>query len=163
MLAGHETTANLIGNGMLALLTHPDQLTRLRENPDLIGTAVEEFLRFDSPTQNFSRIALEDIQIDGKVLERGQRIMLCYGAANRDPEYFENPDALDISREMNRHMAFAHGTHYCLGAALARLEGQVALGTLIKRFPEIRLITDAFEFQHPNTSLRGLKSLQVSL
>ncbi|MCZ6672623.1 MAG: cytochrome P450 [Verrucomicrobia bacterium] len=163
LIAGHETTANLTGNGTLALLKHPDQLALLRENPDLIGSAVEELLRYYSPTQNFTRIALEDFEINGKSIREGQRIMMCYGAVNRDPEQFENPDVLDISREMNWHMAFAHGTHYCLGAVLARLEGQIAIGTLIERFPNIRLATDEIEFQHINTALRGLKSLKVSL
>jgi len=161
MFAGNETTTNLIGNGTLALLQNPEQMKMLQHDGELIGSAVEELLRFDSPVQKLSRLAISDIEIGGKLIKAGEMVSLCYGAANRDPEQFSNPGQLDITRSDNRHVAFAQGIHYCLGASLARLEGQIAIGTLVNRMPELELASDNLE-RNPSTVLRGLKALPVS-
>ena len=161
MFAGHETTTNLIGHGTLALLHNPEQMRLLQSDAGLIGSAVEELLRFDSPVQKLGRLATADIAIGGKVVEAGELVFLCYGAANRGPEQFSQPNQLDITRPDNRHVAFAHGIHYCLGASLARLEGQIAINTLFTRMPEINLETDDQE-RNPSTVLRGLQALPVS-
>jgi pimeloyl-[acyl-carrier protein] synthase len=161
LIAGHETTVNLIGNGTLALLRHPDQLRRLRENPALIGTAVEELLRFDGPVQRTARIPSEDVVIDGHTIAKGEMVMPFIGAADRDPAQFPDPDRLDIGRTDNRHIAFGWGIHFCLGAPLARVEGQIAINTLVQRLPSLALATDAPEFRESLT-LRGLKSLPVT-
>ena len=161
LIAGHETTVNLIGNGTLALLRHPDQLRRLRENPALIGTAVEELLRFDGPVQRTARIPSEDVIIDGHTIAKGEMVMPFIGAADRDPAQFPDPDRLDIGRTDNRHIAFGWGIHFCLGAPLARVEGQIAINTLVQRLPSLALATDAPEFRESLT-LRGLKSLPVT-
>ena len=161
MFAGNETTTNLIGNGTLALLQNPEQKLMLQENGSLIGSAVEELLRFDSPVQKTRRTAGADIELAGKTIKSGELIFLCYGSANRDPEQFENPDRLDITRADNRHVAFAQGIHYCLGAALARMEGQIAINTLLKRMPEIKLDKEELE-RNPSMILWGLKELPVS-
>ncbi len=161
MFAGHETTTNLIGNGTLALLQDPEQLRMLQNDGGLIGSAVEELLRFDSPVQKLGRLATADIEIGGKVIKAGGLVFLCYGAANRDPEQFSKPDQLDITRSDNRHLAFAHGIHYCLGSSLARLEGQIAIDTLLKRMPDIKLESQDLE-RNPSTVLRGLKALPVT-
>ena len=160
MLAGHETTTNLIGNGLLALLQKRDQLERLQADPGMIETAVEEFLRYDSPIQAVARIAMEDIELGGKRIEKGQRVSLILGAANRDPDRFSNPDRLDIAREDNRHLSFGFGSHFCLGAALARLEAQTAVGGVVQRWPDLRLATEKIEWRY-NPSFRGLISLPV--
>lgn len=136
--AGHETTTNLIGNGVHALLENPGELTRLRENPALIETAVEEFLRYQSSNQLGNRRAIADVEIGGVAMPAGTLITLCIGAANRDPAQFPDPDRLDITRAPNRHLAFATGIHACAGMWLARMEGQVAIGRLVRRFPELR-------------------------
>ncbi len=161
MIAGHETTTNLIGNGMLALLRHQEQQELLAESPDLIVSAVEELLRYDSPVQKMARIALDDVQVNGKQIEKGQLVFLCFAAANRDPEQFSTADELDITRKENRHLAFGTGLHYCLGAALARLEAQIAINTILRRLPNVRLATERLEW-HPSITLRGLKSLPVA-
>jgi pimeloyl-[acyl-carrier protein] synthase len=161
LIAGHETTVNLIGNGTLALLRHPDQLRRLRDNPTLIGTAVEELLRFDGPVQRTARIPSEDVVIDGRTIAKGEMVMPFIGSADRDPAQFVDPDRLDIGRTDNRHIAFGWGIHFCLGAPLARVEGQIAINTLVQRLPKLALATDAPEF-HQSLTLRGLKSLRVS-
>jgi cytochrome P450 len=162
LIAGHETTVNLIGNGTLALLRHPDQLQRLRDNPALIGSAVEELLRFDGPVQRTARIPSEDIVVDGRTIPRGDMVMPFIGAADRDPAQFPDPDRLDIGRTDNRHIAFGWGIHFCLGAPLARIEGQIAINALVQRFPKLALATPNPEFRESLT-LRGLKSLPVSL
>jgi pimeloyl-[acyl-carrier protein] synthase len=161
LIAGHETTVNLIGNGTLALLRHPDQLRRLRENPALIGTAVEELLRFDGPVQRTARIPSEDVVIDGRKIAKGEMVMPFIGAADRDPAQFPDPDRLDIGRTDNRHIAFGWGIHFCLGAPLARVEGQIAINMLVQRLPSLALATDSPQFRESLT-LRGLKSLPVT-
>ena len=161
LIAGHETTVNLIGNGTLALLRHPDQLRRLRDNPALIGSAVEELLRFDGPVQRTARIPSEDVVIDGQTIAKGEMVMPFIGAADRDPAQFPEPDRLDIGRTDNRHIAFGWGIHFCLGAPLARVEGQIGINTLVQRLPKLSLATDAPQFRESLT-LRGLKSLPVT-
>jgi cytochrome P450 len=159
MIAGHETTTNLIGNGVLALLGNPEQQETLRRNPELIVTAVEEMLRYDSPVQKMGRIASADISIAGKEISKGQLVCLGFGAANRDPELFAAPQQLNITRQPNRHFAFGHGLHYCVGAALARLEGQIVINRIL-RLPRLHLAQENLEW-HRNFTLRGLKSLPV--
>lgn len=161
LVAGHETTVNLIGNGTLALLRHPDQLRKLRENPGLIGTAVEELLRFDGPVQRTARIPSEDITIGGQTIGKGEMVMPFLGAADRDPTQFPDPDRLDITRADNRHIAFGMGIHFCLGAPLARMEGQIAINTLLARLPKLALAIDRPQFRQSLT-LRGLQALPVS-
>jgi len=161
LIAGHETTVNLIGNGMLALLRHRDQLQRLQREPGLIGTAVEELLRFDGPVQRTARIPSEDVTIGGQTIAKGEMVMPFIGAADRDPAQFPDPDRLDIGRADNRHIAFGWGIHFCLGAPLARLEGQIAIGTLLRRLPKVSLATETPEYRQSLT-LRGLKALPVT-
>ena len=160
LVAGHETTVNLIGNGTLALLRHPDQLRRLRENPGLIGSAVEELLRYDGPVQRTARIPSADVRFDGLTIGKGEMVMPFIGAADRDPAQFPDPDRLDITRTDNRHIAFGWGIHFCLGAPLARVEGQIAIGTLVQRLPRLALATDRPEYRQSLT-LRGLTTLPV--
>lgn len=162
LLAGHETTTNLIGNGTLALLREPDQLERLRGEPALVPTAVEELLRFDGPVQATVRVALEDVEVGEHVIPRGSVVLVSLGAANRDPEVFRAPDTLDVGRDPNPHLAFGFATHFCMGAPLARLEAQVALAALVSRFPALALLDDAPEYRE-NPVLRGLKRLDLSL
>lgn len=162
LVAGNETTTNLIGNGLLALLRHPDQLRLLRDDPSLIGGAIEELLRYDSPVQFTSRLPSEDIEISGHVLKAREEVLLLLGSANRDPAQFSDPDRLDITRENGHHLSFSHGIHFCLGAPLARLEGQIALSALVRRFPDMRLATDRPQWGE-NLLLRGLNSLPVEL
>ncbi len=162
LVAGHETTTNLIGNGLLALLTHPEQAARLRQDPALLPTAIEELLRYESPVQWTSRIPKEAVTLDGLRIEAGQFVMLGLGAANRDPAQFTDPDRLDITRREGRHLAFGWGVHYCLGAALARMEGQIVLGTLLRRFPKLRLAGDEPLRWRPNFIFRGLEGLRVA-
>lgn len=161
LVAGNETTTNLIGNSVLALLRNPEQLDRLRRDPTLIDNAVEELLRYDAPVQATSRRALEDLELGGRRIRRGQELILLIGAANRDPELFENPDELDLGRQENRHVSFGLGIHFCLGSALARYEARTAIGSLVERLPGIKLATNTPEFR-PNAILRGLSSLPVS-
>lgn len=136
--AGHETTTNLIGNAVMALLQHPAERRRLQDDPSLIRSAVEEFLRFDSPVQLTDRVAKEDLEIDGQRIRKGELVGLILGAANRDPEKFPDPDRLDLGRQDNDHIAFGHGVHFCLGAQLARVEAQVAIHSLLEKFPDLR-------------------------
>ena len=137
--AGHETTTNLIGNGLYALLEWPDQKARLLADPGLINTTVEEILRFESPVQIGNRMATEDVVVGGTTIDRGAFITVGIAAANRDPQEFENPDTFDIGRQSNRHVAFASGVHFCVGLAIARMEGRVAIGRFLKRFPNYQL------------------------
>jgi len=161
LFAGNETTTNLIGNGLLAFLRHPDQLERLRDAPTLIESAVEEMLRYDSPVQLTARIAKEDVEIGGKRVGVGQRVVLFLGAANRDPAQFAAADRFDVGRQENHHLSFSHGAHFCLGAALARLEGQIAIGTMLRRLPNLRLEAESLEWRD-NKNLRGLRALPVT-
>ncbi len=160
LVAGHETTVNLIGNGTLALLRHPAQLRRLRENPGLIASAVEELLRYDGPVQRTARIPSADVTFDGLTIGKGEMVMPFIGAADRDPAQFPDPDRLDITRTDNRHIAFGWGIHFCLGAPLARVEGQIAISTLVQRLPKLALATDRPEYRQSLT-LRGLTTLPV--
>lgn len=159
LVAGNETTRNLIGNGVLALLSNPDQLELLRENPGLMGSAVKELLRYDSPVQLDGRTATAEIELGGRSISAGQGVIAVIGAANRDPEVFENPDRLDIRRTGASHLAFGRGVHYCLGAPLAEMEGRIALAAVIRRFPKIRLAAEPV--RRRQTVLRGLKHLWI--
>jgi cytochrome P450 len=161
MVAGHETTTNLIGNGTLALLRHPDQLQKLRDDPSLLPSAVEELLRYDSPVQAVYRVAAEDLELAGRQVRKGQVVHLVLGAANRDPAHFPDPDRLDVTRSPGRHLAFGQGPHFCLGSPLARLEAGIALRSLLDRFPDLRPAADRVTF-HPNPSLRGLTALPLT-
>jgi cytochrome P450 PksS len=165
LIAGHETTVNLIGNGMLALLEHPDQLEKLRDDPSLIRPAVEELLRFGSPVEAATeRYAREDVTIAGVTIPRGEMVFAVIASANRDERQFPNPDKLDIAREPNKHLAFGLGAHFCLGAALARMEGQIAIGTLLRRAPGLRLAVEPGALRwRPGLVLRGLKALPVAV
>jgi cytochrome P450 len=158
--AGHETTTNLIGNGLLALLRNPDQLRTLRENPPIVGSAVEELLRYDSPVQLTARIATEDLEIGDKRVSTGDMVVLLLGAANRDPAQFLDPNILDLYRRDNRHLSFGQGIHYCLGAPLARIEGQIAFNTVLQRCPGLEVIKEPLEWRQA-VSLRGLLALPV--
>jgi unspecific monooxygenase len=158
--AGHEATVNGAGNGLLALLRNPEQLARLRSEPTLIGSAIEELLRFDAPLQLFHRFVLEDFEHGGVKFARGDMVGFLYGSANRDPQGFERPDELDLARKPNSHLAFGVGTHFCLGAPLARLELDVLFTTLLRRLPNIRLYSGKPEFRR-GLVFRGLKQLRV--
>jgi cytochrome P450 len=160
LIAGHETTVNLIGNGVLALLRHPAELSRLRATPGLITSAVEELLRYDGPVQRTARVASADATIGGHTIRQGDMVMPFIGAADRDPAQFRDPDRLDLSRADNRHIAFGWGIHFCLGAPLARVEGQIAIDTLVRRLPRLALVGDSVEYRQSLT-LRGLKTLPV--
>ena len=158
--AGHETTTNLIGNGVLALLRHPEERARLAADPGLLPSAVEELLRWDSPVQATSRTLPEPFLAHGVEVPRGREIGLLLGAANHDPAQFEAPDRLDLGRADNRHLSFGHGVHFCLGAPLARLEGQVVLGALLERFPRLALAPGELVWR-PGFLFRGVEALPV--
>jgi cytochrome P450 len=160
--AGHETTTNLIANGVIALLRHPRELERLREHPELARSAVEELLRFDSPVQLTDRLALEDCRIGGHAIRAGDSVWVMIGAANRDPRVFPDPDQLDIGRGDNRHIAFGHGIHFCLGAALARLEAEIALPALLSRFPRVSGDLDRLTYKN-SIVLRGPVTLPLRI
>jgi len=163
LVAGHETTVNLIANGTLALLRSPDQLAWFRANPDKAPAVVEELLRYDPPVQLSARVALEDAELDGQSIRRGEAVMLLLSAANRDPDVFTDPDRLDLTRwvdEAPRHLAFGQGIHFCLGAPLARIEGQIALTALVRR--GISLAPGPLRYKD-NLILRGLAELPVRL
>lgn len=157
---GHETTTHLIGNGLLALLQHPDQLKKLREKPALLGPAIEEMLRYDNPVQITYRSALEDASIRGRFIRKGDLVNTIIGSANRDPDRFSNPDDFNITRNEGRHLGFGIGIHFCIGAPLVRLEAEVVFETILRRFPQISLGTENLEWQeHP--IFRGVKSLPI--
>ncbi|MDP1882765.1 MAG: cytochrome P450, partial [Bradyrhizobium sp.] len=162
--AGHETTVNLIGNGLLALHRNPDQLALLKANPALITNAIEEFLRYDSSVQMTGRVALEDIDdLGGKKIPKGESVICLLGSANRDPAvYPDRPDSLDITRPKIRPLSFGGGIHLCLGAQLARLEAEVAIATLLRRLPDLRLDDAENPEWRPTFVLRGLKQLPAS-
>lgn len=159
--AGHEATVNVIGNGMLALFQHPDQMMALRSDPALISSAVEEMMRYDTPLQLFRRWVLEDIHYDGFAFTQGSEVALIFGAANRDGERFPNPHQFDIAREDNAHISFGGGIHYCLGAPLARLELQIAIAALLRRLPNLHLEGDTPQYRSAYV-IRGLQNLNVS-
>ena len=162
-LAGHVTTVNLIGNGVVALLTHPDQLTKLKANPELARGVVEETLRYWGPVDFIGRrIAKEDVEVSGTVIPKGEQATASLASANRDPERFANPEVFDITRpDANRHVAFGKGIHVCLGAPLARVEGHVAFNTLFRRYPELRMAVPSEEVAWGNSFLRGFARLPV--
>ncbi len=162
LIGGHETTTNLIGNGLLALLLHPDQLRQFRNNPAGAGPAIEELLRYDSPVQMTTRLATEDLTIGNMQISEGELVKLWLGSANRDPVQFPDPNSLDVSRAENRHLSFGYGIHFCVGAALARLEGAVALATLIGRYPNLALKDEPMAY-HGTQVFRALTRLPVSL
>jgi len=161
LLAGHETTINLICNGTLALIHHPQQWALLRQNPALAGRATEECLRYDPPVKSLQRIAAEDLELRGKVIRKLDRARWFIPSANRDPDKFPEPDRFDITRDPNPHVAFGSGIHHCLGATLARVEGQEAFTALVERFPELHLETEELEYQ-PSITFRSLKALPVT-
>lgn len=161
LFAGHETTANLIGNGMIALLRQPDALQRLREHPELAETAVEELLRIDSPAASVTRVARTDMVLGGSTIRAGDRLFLMINAANRDPAMFPDPDRLTLDREPNPHVAFGYGPHYCVGAPLARLEAQIAFNRLLVRLEDIALAGDPLEWSD-NLVLRGVRRLPLT-
>lgn len=161
MVGGQETTTNLIGNGLLSLLRHPDQLEKLRADLSLIPSAVEELLRYESPSQHTARLAPDDMVFGGKSIRKRQAVIAVMGAANRDPERFPDPDRLDICRQDNRHVAFAWASHFCFGAPLARIEGQVAFEMVLRRMPNLQLKPEPVTWRE-NLGLRGLKALPVS-
>ena len=164
LIAGHETTVNLIGSGVLALLEHPDQMERLRREPSLIKPAVEELLRFTAPVfMTTERYAREDASVLGVTIPRGEMTLGVIGSANRDEAVFENPDELDVTREPNRHLSFGQGIHFCLGAPLARMEAQIAINTLLRRMPDLKLKVppDSLRWR-PSMILRSLDALPVA-
>ncbi|WP_093802450.1 cytochrome P450 [Streptomyces sp. Wb2n-11] len=165
MSAGQEPTVNLINNGVLALTAHPGQLALLREKPELAGSAVEEFLRYDPPVQlSTTRVAVEDVEVAGTVVPAGSIVALSIAAAGRDKEQFAGPDLLDITRADNPHLAFGHGIHHCVGAPLARVEGEIGIGMLIERFPRIGLACPRGDLRwRPTRIMRGLVELPVTL
>ena len=160
LAAGHETTTNLISNAVLALLRFPDQAERLRAEPGLMPSAVEEFLRFDSPVQLTDRVASEDMLLGGQLVPRGRQVVALLGAANHDPAQFAAPEQLDVGRADNRHLAFSLGPHFCLGAPLARLEAEVAIGALLRRFPNLRGDASAVAYR-ASVLLRGPVALPL--
>lgn len=164
LVAGHETTVNLIGNGALALLTHPDQLQKLKDDPSLMKSAVEEMLRFDGPVQvSTDRFAAENVEFRGASISRGDIVLAVLGSADRDESRFTNPQTLDIEREDNRHLAFGKGIHHCLGAPLARLEGEIGFSTLLARVPDLRLDATLEDLDwRPGLLIRGLQRLPVA-
>ena len=165
MLAGHDTTANLIGSSAVALIEHPDQAERLRAEPDLTPTAVEELLRFTTPVPcGAARTLLDDVEIEGTTMPKGSKVLGMIISANRDEAVFDRPDELDLGRDPNRHLTFAFGKHFCLGNQLARLEGQIAIGELVRRFPNMRLAVPRDELVYkPVQSLRGFRNLPLTL
>ena len=160
LFAGHETTRNLIGNGMYTLLRNPRETAELREKPEMIRSAVEELLRYESPVQFTARVLKEDIEVCGQQLRKGWTVLCMLGAANRDPKQFREPNELDLKRLNNQHLAFSAGLHFCIGAQLARLEGQIALRALVQRFPKMKLAGPRPEWAS-TFGFRGLKSLAV--
>jgi hypothetical protein len=162
-VAGNETTKSLIGNGVLALLQHPVQARRLRDRPELVTGAVDEALRYDSPLQLTKRLATRDVEIDGRQVRDGDQILLCLGAANRDPAAFTRPDDFDITRGAQGHLAFGYGMHGCLGGLLAQLQAEIAVGCLYRRAEHLEPQAELLEWQDHSFIVRGLKHLPVSV
>ncbi|ETP68320.1 cytochrome P450 family protein [Planococcus glaciei] len=165
IIAGHETTVNLIGNTVLALLAHPEQQQKLREQPELIAQAIEESLRYNGPVEfSTSRWASEDMEFKGKRFQRGDLVVVSLNAANHDPEKFNDPEVFDITREKSPHLAFGMGIHFCLGAPLARLEGEIAISSLLERFPKMRLAVNESELVwRPGMIVRGVKEIPLAI
>lgn len=161
--ASYETTANLLGNGLLALLRNPDQLDLLRAEPALVGDAVEELLRYDSPAQLHGRWTLTELEVGDTVIPADSRLIILIGSANRDPAQFPDPDSLNVRRPDVRPTSFGGGVHHCLGAGMARLEAQVAFSLLLKRFPRIQLVGEPLQWRSDYVAVRGLKELRVEL
>ena len=161
MVGGQETTPNLIGNGILTLLRNPEQLERLRQDRSLVPSAIEELLRYESPSQHTTRLATRDVELGDKTIHRGQAVIVVMGAANRDPERFADPDRVDIARKHNKHLAFGGGAHYCFGAPLARIEGQLAFDMILRRIPKLVLGPGPLTWRN-NQGLRGLAALPVA-
>ena len=161
MVGGQETTTNLIGNGILTLLRNPEKLARLRDNPDLLQSGVEELLRYESPSQHTGRIAREDVEMGGKTIRKGQAVMAIMAAGNRDPDRFTDPDELILDRADNKHLAFGWSSHFCFGAPLARTEAQIAFATLLRRLPNLQLTPAPLTWRE-NSGLRGLTALPVT-
>ena len=161
LVAGHETTTSLIGNGIYTLLRHPDQWRLLQNDPSLLTSAIEEMLRYESPVARQPRLMKQDAEMGGKQFRQGEMVFQMLNAANRDPAYFTDPDRFDIRRQKNRHIAFGLGIHFCVGATLARTEGQIVFSTVMARLPNIRLVDEKpnWDLQKPNS--RMLKTLQV--
>ena len=160
--AGNETTTNLLGNGLMALMCHPDQLQQLRQNPALIPHAIEELLRYDSPVQFLGRIATSDVMCGGHQIRCGDLVLPVLGAANRDPAHFPDPDRLDVTRLVSHHVAFGYGHHYCVGSSLARLKGRLVFGALLKTCQTLELTTTDLR-HHENFNLRGYRTLPMRL
>ncbi|HEX3789670.1 MAG TPA: cytochrome P450 [Pseudonocardiaceae bacterium] len=162
-VAGNETTKSLIGNGVLALLRHPEQDARLRREPELVASTVAEALRYDSPLQLTKRLATQDVEVGDKVIHAGDQVLLCLGAANRDPDVFVRPDEFDIARPAGPHLAFGYGMHGCLGGLLAQAQAEVALDCLYRRPESLELAAGQLEWQDHSVIVRGLKQLPVSV
>jgi cytochrome P450 len=161
MVGGQETTTNLIGNGLLTLFRNPEAKAQIMNDPSVLGAAIEELLRYESPSQHTGRIAPADVEIGGKLIRKGQAVLAVMAAANRDPDQFSNPDSLDFTRSENRHLAFGWAAHFCFGAPLARLEAQIAFPTILRRLQNLRLNTDRLNWRF-NLGLRGLTALPAS-
>jgi len=162
MVGGQETTTNLIGNGILSLVRNPEQMQQLRDNLALVPSAVEELLRYESPSQQTARICPEDTELGGKLIRKGQAVIAVMAAGNRDPERFADPDALDLTRQDNRHLAFGWASHFCFGAALARIEGQLTFEALARRTSNLALQPGAQIVWRDNLGLRGLTALPAT-
>lgn len=161
MVGGQETTTNLIGSGLLTLIRNPEKMRQLRDQPEIVASAVEELLRFETPSQHTARICPEDTVMGGKLIRKGEAVMAVMAAGNRDPGRFANPDELDLTRADNRHLAFGWAAHFCFGAALARMEARIAFTALLGRLQDIRLAAGTLEWR-TNSGLRGLKALPVA-
>lgn len=161
VIAGHETTVNLISNSILSLLNHPEQLMKLKENPSLIEKAVEEFLRYESPTQMTARMASEDIEMNRITIKKGQQVYILLGAANRDPKKFIDANVLNVTRNPNPHLAFGYGSHFCLGSLLARIEAQIAIDTLLQRLSNLQMVTPDPKWRKL-TGFRSLEELSIT-
>ncbi|MBR0552700.1 cytochrome P450 [Stakelama marina] len=161
MVGGQETTTNLIGSGILTLTRQPDKLAQFRDDPDIVQTAIEEMLRFETPSQHTARIARHDLEMGGQTIRKGEAVMAIMAAANRDPQRFPDPDTLDLTRADNRHLAFGWAAHFCFGAALARMEGRIAYTALLGRLEDLRVTSDNLEWR-TNSGLRGLKALPIA-